>query len=74
MSAEPIDVPPAQDPAIADIDRQSRKSYRRKYRKMMVYFEKVMSESTGLFKEEQRMMDIAQRIAEQNEYVRAFSA
>lgn len=43
------------------------KSYRRKYRKIMVKFEKEMRESSHLFKNQQRMYDITQRIAEQND-------
>lgn len=37
----------------------------------MVKFEERMRESTGLFKDEQRIFDISQRLAEQTEYVKA---
>ena len=47
----------------------SRKSYRRKYRKIMVTFERKMQESNSLFRDEQKMLDISQRLAEQTEYV-----
>lgn len=43
------------------------KSYRRKYRKIMVKFERKMRDSTGLFKDEQRLFDISQRLAEQTD-------
>jgi hypothetical protein len=42
-------------------------SCRRKYRKIMVVFEEKMRESNSLFKEEQRILDISQRLAEQTE-------
>lgn len=35
----------------------------------MVKFEERMRESTGLFKDEQRIFDISQRLAEQTECV-----
>jgi len=41
---------------------------RRKYRKIMVTFEEKMRESTSLFRDEQRIFDISQRLAEQTEY------
>ncbi|KAI9761005.1 MAG: hypothetical protein M1835_000069 [Candelina submexicana] len=44
-------------------------SYRKKYRKMKHQFEEKMKESSSLFKEEQRALDIARRLQEQNEYV-----
>ena len=44
-----------------------KKSYRRKYRKIMVNFEHKMRENTSLFKDEQRILDISQRLAEQTE-------
>lgn len=47
----------------------SQKSYRRKYRKIMVRFERQMRESTTLFKDQQRIEDISQRIAEQNDQI-----
>ena len=40
---------------------------RRKYRKIMVTFEEKMRESNSLFRDEQRIMDISQRLAEQKE-------
>lgn len=43
--------------------------FRRKYRKIMVTFEEKMRESSQLFREEQRIVDISQRIAEQTEYI-----
>jgi hypothetical protein len=43
------------------------KRIRRKYRKIMVKFEEKMRESTTLFKEEQRILDISRRLSEQNE-------
>ncbi|RVX74955.1 hypothetical protein B0A52_01232 [Exophiala mesophila] len=45
----------------------SRKSYRRKYRKIMVTFEEETKESNNLFREEQRINDISQRLAEQTD-------
>ncbi len=44
-----------------------KKSYRRKYRKIMVNFEHKLRENTSLFKDEQRILDISQRLAEQTE-------
>ncbi|RMZ90622.1 hypothetical protein DV736_g2144, partial [Chaetothyriales sp. CBS 134916] len=44
-----------------------RKSYRRKYRKIMVHFQQKMQESNTLFKDEQRMLDISLRLAEQTD-------
>lgn len=49
----------------------STKSYRRKYRKIMVKFERQMRESSSLFKDQQRLYDISQRIAEQNDQILA---
>ncbi|KAI9719049.1 MAG: hypothetical protein M1812_003679 [Candelaria pacifica] len=43
------------------------KSYRKKYRKMKHRFEEKMKESSTLFKEEQRALDIAKRLQEQND-------
>lgn len=40
---------------------------RRKYRKIMVTFEEETKESNNLFREEQRINDISQRLAEQTE-------
>ncbi|KAI9699715.1 MAG: hypothetical protein M1836_002749 [Candelina mexicana] len=42
-------------------------SYRKKYRKMKHQFEEKMKESSSLFKEEQRALDIARRLQEQND-------
>ncbi|KIW11252.1 hypothetical protein PV08_10552 [Exophiala spinifera] len=62
------DTPPAPEQASPpDGTAASRKSYRRKYRKIMVTFEEKMRESTSLFKEEQRIQDISQRLAEQTD-------
>ncbi|KPI37232.1 uncharacterized protein AB675_1476 [Cyphellophora attinorum] len=47
----------------------SKKSYRRKYRKMMVTFEQRMRESTALYRDEQKMLQISQRLAEQNDQI-----
>lgn len=43
------------------------KSYRRKYRKIMVKFQKEFDASNGLFRDQERLYDISQRIAEQND-------
>jgi hypothetical protein len=40
---------------------------RRKYRKIMVNFERRMQESNNLFRDEQKINDISQRLAEQTE-------
>ena len=40
---------------------------RRKYGKIMVVFEETMRESNTLFKDEQKILDISRRLAEQNE-------
>jgi hypothetical protein len=65
----------ADAPAVAMTEPASaRKSYRRKYRKIMVNFERKMQESNGLFRDEQKIIDVAQRMAEQTEYVPAFWA
>ncbi|RMZ82207.1 hypothetical protein DV738_g1825, partial [Chaetothyriales sp. CBS 135597] len=48
-------------------DSGPRKSYRRKYRKIMVHFQQKMQESNSLFKDEQRMLDISLRLAEQTD-------
>ena len=45
------------------------KSYRRKYRKIMVDFEDAMKECNHLFREEQRVLDISQRLVEQNDQI-----
>lgn len=42
---------------------------RRKYAKLKVKFEQAMRRSNALVKEELRIIDLAQRIKEQNEYV-----
>lgn len=77
MSATNTPDPPA-DPAITMADAPavtlsepaaSRKSYRRKYRKIMVNFERKMQESNSLFRDEQKILDVSQRLAEQTEYV-----
>ena len=68
MSADNIDTelpragPPSEPPL-----RVSHKSYRRKYRKIMVNFEHKMTESTDFFHEEQRVMEITRRLAEQTD-------
>jgi hypothetical protein len=71
MSADdvPADIAMAEHaPApVPDPQPDFKKSYRRKYRKIMVVFEENMRESNSLFKEEQRLLDISQRLAEQNE-------
>jgi hypothetical protein len=55
-------------PAVSVIEpASSRKSYRRKYRKIMVSFERKMQESNGLFRDEQKIFDISQRLAEQTD-------
>lgn len=43
------------------------KSFRRKYRKIMVRFEEQMRENTNLFKSQQKLQDISLRIAEQTD-------
>lgn len=45
------------------------KSFRRKYRKIMVTFDQKMRESNQLFREHVRVMDISRRLSEQNESV-----
>ena len=59
-----------QEMAVDPPPRSSHKSFRRKYRKIMVKFEEKMRESNTLFKEEQRILDISRRLAEQNEFVK----
>ncbi|KIW74674.1 hypothetical protein Z517_11444 [Fonsecaea pedrosoi CBS 271.37] len=68
-SIEPTDdnVPGEQAAVLSDQPLSSRKSYRRKYRKIMVTFEEKMREGNTLFKEEQRIMDISLRLAEQTD-------
>jgi len=68
-SMEPIEAPAAEEQSttVSDPPAVSRKSYRRKYRKIMVTFEEKMRESNSLFKEEQRIMDVSQRLAEQTD-------
>lgn len=56
------DAPPSEPPA-----KVSHKSFRRKYRKIMVNFEHKMNESTDYFHEEQKMMDVTRRLAEQTD-------
>ena len=41
----------------------------RKYRKNMVKFEKSMTRNMEMFKEEQKVLDLTRRLAEQNEFV-----
>ncbi|KAK4942458.1 hypothetical protein LTR10_017754 [Elasticomyces elasticus] len=69
MSAADASDAPAmpQQTSISDQPAAFRKSYRRKYRKIMVTFEEKTRESTSLFKEEQRILDISQRLAEQTD-------
>ena len=70
MSAELSDVPPraANDaPPSEPPAKVSHKSFRRKYRKIMVNFEQKMNESTDYFYEEQKMMEITRRLAEQTD-------
>ncbi|KAK4918377.1 hypothetical protein LTR66_016876 [Elasticomyces elasticus] len=43
------------------------KSFRRKYRKIMVRFEDEMKASSSLFKDHQRLQDVTQRLAEQTD-------
>ncbi|EXJ85001.1 hypothetical protein A1O3_05676 [Capronia epimyces CBS 606.96] len=65
---EPVaDSAMADQPNLSEQPAASRKSYRRKYRKSMVTFEEKMRENTSLFREEQRIMDISERLAEQND-------
>lgn len=67
--AEPA-ITAADAPAVAQTEPPlARKSYRRKYRKIMVNFERRMQESNSLFRDEQKIFDISQRLAEQTEYV-----
>jgi len=68
-STEPAEDPSASEPKMEVFDQHTstRKSYRRKYRKIMVTFEERMRESNSLFKEEQRIMDISLRLAEQTD-------
>ncbi|KAF7504162.1 hypothetical protein GJ744_002631 [Endocarpon pusillum] len=47
--------------------RTSYKSYRRKYRKIMVKFEDRMRESNNLYSKHQRLLDISRRLGEQND-------
>lgn len=75
MSATNTPDPPADPPitmadapAVALVEPSaSRKSYRRKYRKIMVNFERKMQESNSLFRDEQKILDVSQRLAEQTE-------
>lgn len=56
------DAPPSEPTA-----KVSHKSFRRKYRKIMVNFEQKMTESTDCFHDEQRMVEITRRLAEQTD-------
>ncbi|OAP58894.1 hypothetical protein AYL99_06191 [Fonsecaea erecta] len=68
-STEPAEDHVMEEQATVSSDQppSSRKSYRRKYRKIMVTFEEKMREGNTLFKEEQRIMDISLRLAEQTD-------
>jgi hypothetical protein len=44
------------------------RSWRKKYRKLRLRFNKVMDDSNGLFKEEHRALALARRLQEENEY------
>ena len=46
---------------------KSHKSYRRKYRKAIIKFELEMRKSNSLFRDQQRLVDISQRLAEEND-------
>lgn len=46
---------------------------RKKYRKMKHTFEEKMRESNSLFREEQKAMELARRLQEQNEWVTLFT-
>ncbi|KAK5449570.1 hypothetical protein LTS15_008645 [Exophiala xenobiotica] len=65
--SDPPEAPMAEQTSPPDQPIASRKSYRRKYRKIMVTFEEKTRESTTLFKEEHRILDISQRLAEQTD-------
>ena len=56
------DAPPSEPTA-----KVSHKSFRRKYRKIMVNFEHKMTESTDYFHDEQQMVNITRRLAEQTD-------
>ncbi|KAI1608622.1 IEC3 subunit of the Ino80 complex, chromatin re-modelling-domain-containing protein [Exophiala viscosa] len=67
-AADPSEAPAMpQQTSMSEQPAAFRKSYRRKYRKIMVTFEEKTRESTSLFKEEQRILDISQRLAEQTD-------
>ncbi|KIX06863.1 uncharacterized protein Z518_04839 [Rhinocladiella mackenziei CBS 650.93] len=67
-STDPLEVPEvAEQPNPLEQPAASKKSYRRKYRKIMVSFEEKMRDNSALFKEEQRILDISQRLAEQTD-------
>lgn len=70
MSVEPSDVPPraaSEAPPSEPPAKVSHKSFRRKYRKIMVTFERKMNESTDCFHEEQKATEITRRLAEQTD-------
>ena len=62
----PVQKAEASPDALAKV---SSKSFRRKYRKIMVIFEEKMRESNRLFRDHVRVMDISRRLSEQNESV-----
>lgn len=52
--------------------RQSRpryKSWRKKYRKIRAHFDKELKDNMSMYRMEQKLEGIAQRLQEQNEYV-----
>jgi hypothetical protein len=71
MSLEHIMGPTEKDPA-PDSENKDQKSvplrsWRKKYRKLKVRFNKVMDDSNALFKEERRALALARRLQEENE-------
>ncbi|KAL9112293.1 MAG: hypothetical protein Q9227_003411 [Pyrenula ochraceoflavens] len=73
MSEEPTPdpAPKTSDPDAAQDTalKNPNKSWRRKYRKEMVKFEEKMRDSNVLFKEEQKMIEISRRLAEQTDAI-----
>ena len=76
------DIMNPQEPAPAPVEQQRfddvlkeqkmpLRSWRKKYRKMKLKFDRVMDESNALFKDCKKLEVLAKRLQEENEYVYA---
>jgi len=57
------------DSVLKDTTKQPLRSWRKKYRKMKLRFDKAMDESSSLFRECHKLEAMAKRLQEENECV-----